>query len=168
MTDNKYSKGKIYRLVNSVDSEEYVGSTCDTLAKRLYNHKKKARQRASTVYNHLNNIGFENVSIVLVEEYPCENKMQLERRERYWIEQMQPRLNHRIPTRTMKEWYASYYADNKNEVLQKQSEYRANNRDEINKRARDVRANNIESRREYQREYMRKYNARKKAQTEAS
>jgi predicted GIY-YIG superfamily endonuclease len=43
-TTNKYAKGKIYRLVNDVDNEFYVGSTCDLLSKRLYGHKKDAKE----------------------------------------------------------------------------------------------------------------------------
>lgn len=103
--DNRYKNGKIYRLVNSVDNEFYVGSTCLPLPKRFYLHKsmgvKKQNQR---VYQHLNELGWGQVSIVLVEEFPCDSKMELERRERYWIETLQPTLNKYIPTRTFKEW----------------------------------------------------------------
>ena len=81
MATNRYANGKIYRLVNSVDNEEYVGSTCTPLAKSLYSHKIKAKQEVNRrVYSHLNKEGFDNVNIVLIEEYPCENKMELERK----------------------------------------------------------------------------------------
>jgi hypothetical protein len=51
-----------------------------------------------------NEIGWENVSIVLIEAYPCDNKMEMERRERYWIELLKPSLNTVIPTRTREEY----------------------------------------------------------------
>lgn len=105
MADNRYKNGKIYRLVNSVDDEFYVGSTCVSLAKRLYRHKTCAKSAPNrTVYQHLNTIGFENVKIVLIEEYPCNNKMELERKEREHIEALKPTLNAVIPTRTDQEY----------------------------------------------------------------
>jgi group I intron endonuclease len=128
MATNRYANGKIYRLVNSVDNEVYVGSTCLSLAKRLYAHKQKAKQDIERrVYKHLNEIGFENVSIVLVEEFPCENKMQLERRERHWIDELKPTLNKRIPTRTDKE----YRADNAEKQRERQKKYRAENAEKV-------------------------------------
>lgn len=123
MADNRYSNGKIYRLVNSVDDEEYVGSTCTTLAKRLYGHKKDAQRGKLPAYKHLNEVGWNNVSIVLIEEYSCENKNQLERRERYWIETLKPTLNKTIPTRTIKEWYE----DNKDKVKEQHAKWLAEN-----------------------------------------
>lgn len=41
---NRYKNGKIYRLVNSVDDEFYVGSTCLPLAKRKSTHKSEAKK----------------------------------------------------------------------------------------------------------------------------
>ena len=109
MATERYANGKIYRLVNTADNKEYVGSTCTSLAKRLHQHKTKAKREPNrNIYKHLIEIGWGNVSIVLVEEYPCDNKMELERRERYWIEALKPTLNKRVPTRTDKE----YRADN--------------------------------------------------------
>lgn len=118
--DNRYAKGKIYRLVNSVDDEFYVGSTCDTLPKRFHGHKQMAKKKISRrVYVHLNEIGWDNVSIVLVEMYPCGSKMELERRERQVIDELKPSLNKNLPTRTD----AEYRQDNREERLTKKKEY---------------------------------------------
>jgi group I intron endonuclease len=150
MATDRYAKGKIYRLVNSVDNEFYVGSTCLDLAKRFYYHKNTAKKQVERrVYKHLNEIGFENMSIVLIEEYPCENKMQLERRERHWIDELKPTLNKYIPTRTIQEWYAEnaekererkakYKADNAEKERERLAKYRGENRDVINARARET------------------------------
>lgn len=100
MNMNRYANGKIYRLVNNVDDQFYVGSTCMPLAKRKSDHKSRAKQRPdSHVYKHLNTVGWDNVKIILIEEYKCENKMELEKRERYWIEELEAPLNTNIPTR---------------------------------------------------------------------
>jgi hypothetical protein len=82
------------------------------------------------------------VKIILIEEYGCENKEQLERRERYWIDELQPNLNTRIPTRTDQEWRSQnkqyikdfnrkYYQDNKEQLRQQQKEYVAKNKEQL-------------------------------------
>jgi hypothetical protein len=144
-TINRYTNGKIYRLVNSVDDEIYVGSTCSTLAKRFYGHKKDAERELLPAYKHLNKVGWNNVSIVLIEEYSCENKNQLERRERYWIETLKATLNKAIPTRTIKEWHE----DNKDKIKEHNAKYRADNIEKIRETQAKWYVENAEKRKEY-------------------
>jgi acyl-CoA synthetase (NDP forming) len=104
---NRYANGKIYKLVNDIDGEIYVGSTCCPLSKRLYEHKKAAKKVIRRlVYKHLNDVGWKHVNIILIELYPCQNVMQLKSKEREIIERLKPRLNKLIPTRTAQEWRA--------------------------------------------------------------
>lgn len=100
---NKYENGKIYKLVNTVDDNIYIGSTHQPLTFRLSLHKSHGKIKNSKVYRHLNSIGFSNVRIELIEEYPCTCKKELEDRERYWIENLKPTLNKNIPSRTKEE-----------------------------------------------------------------
>jgi hypothetical protein len=135
MADNRYKNAKVYRLVNTVDDEIYVGSTCSPLPKRLYEHKQKANLYPNRrVYQHFDTIGFENVKIVLIEEYPCNNKMELERRERHWIEETKAGLNKILPTQTKKEYREKnkevitiakklYYQNNKEVIGEKTKQY---------------------------------------------
>jgi group I intron endonuclease len=144
-----YANSKIYRIVNDVDDFEYVGSTTQPLSKRLVGHKQDAKKHPeSRVYKHLNNIGWENVNIILIEEYSCENREQLERRERYFIEERTFILNFIIPTRTNKEWREDnaeiitekkkiYYKDNAEIITEKKKIYRANNIETIKQRKHD-------------------------------
>lgn len=127
MEDNKYSRGKVYKLTNTTDNHIYIGSTCSTLTKRLQNHKDKSKTRTSKVYTHLSDIGWENVHIELLEEYSCDNKFQLLERERKHITELKPSLNTKIPTQTWKERYDA----NRDEILHKQKEYRDNNPDKV-------------------------------------
>ena len=135
MATNKYKKAKIYRLVNEVDGEFYVGSTCTSLARRLSSHRGMAKVKPNQkVYKHLNSIGFDKVSIILVEEYSCENKMQLETRERKHIEELKPTLNSSIPTRTRAEFNEAnrdkmkqYYQDNRNTIINRAKQYLRDN-----------------------------------------
>ena len=119
-----YAQAKVYRLVNNVDGKEYVGSTCNPLHKRKAGHKRDATKSPNQpVYSHLNTIGWENVDIILIENYPCSSKEELHARERHWIETLKPVLNQAIPTRTPKERYQA----NKQEITQKMAQkYQAN------------------------------------------
>lgn len=128
-----------------------MGSSCTTLAKRLYNHKNKAKRETSRrVYDHLNKVGWENVDIVLVELYPCESKMELERRERYWIEDLKPSLNRNVPTRTDAEYYHEAYRE---KTLENQKNWRKANPD----RKRELDAQYREANRDKVRESNLKY-----------
>jgi group I intron endonuclease len=100
---NKYEHGKIYKLVNNVDADIYIGSTLHPLVKRLSLHKSHGKVRNSKVYRHLKEVGLDNVHIELIEEYPCTCRKELEDRERYWIENLKPALNKNIPSRTLEE-----------------------------------------------------------------
>lgn len=93
---NRYENGKVYKLVNGVNDDIYVGSTCLPLSKRLSAHKKDAKtDRHKHRYDLLNEIGWESVRIVLIEECKCAGKMELQQREQYHIDNLRPSLNMR-------------------------------------------------------------------------
>lgn len=80
---------KIYKLVNKVDDAVYVGSTCITLEERLQWHIQVSLERPSVkVYQHLNAIGWEHVTIALIEECPCTRYDVLLQREDYWMREL--------------------------------------------------------------------------------
>jgi hypothetical protein len=89
-----YSKGQIYKLYNEDEPDKcYIGSTIQLLCKRYKNHKKTKNECASKIL-------FENNKkpiIELLEKYPCNNKYELEIRERYWIEQFPNKINLATP-----------------------------------------------------------------------
>jgi hypothetical protein len=86
-----------------VDDFEYVGSTTQPLSKRLVGHKTDAKKYPErSLYKHFLEIGWEHVQIILIEDYLCENKEELERRERYFIEERKYILNKNLLTRTRK------------------------------------------------------------------
>lgn len=156
-TDNRYAHGKVYKLVNDIDAEIYVGSTCLPLHKRLYTHKKKAKEKPDrNVYQHLNEIGFDNVQIILIENYACDSKEVLLARERHWIDTLMPSLNQNLPLRTNKEWRETNkdkvrdYLETKKDIIREQMrEYREAHKDKI----REYREANKDKRQQYQRDY---------------
>lgn len=85
-----YNNGKIYKIINYTNDKIYIGSTVSSLSKRLSEHKKIGRKNDlhRPFYNDLfENIGKEYFEIVLIEEYPCNSKLELERREYEIIQQ---------------------------------------------------------------------------------
>ena len=89
-----YQNGKIYKLVNDVNDDIYVGSTCGTLRLRKSEHKKRSRKKPNMkVYQCVNECGWDNCRIILVESFPCNNKDELLAREQHWIDELKPSLN---------------------------------------------------------------------------
>ena len=125
-----YANSRIYRIVCNVTGKQYFGSTTQSLAKRLGEHKtsfKQWRKGKCGFYTSFEIIEGENYDIVLVEELPdIKNVEQLRARERFHIEASEC-VNKNIPNRTIKE----RYENNKEELIAYQAEYRAQNKEKI-------------------------------------
>lgn len=91
----EYQKGVIYRIVNDINDDFYIGSTTTTLSRRMASHRSslKVAMKTSKLYRMMREIGETHFRIVLVEEYPCHNKQQLIQREEYWRTELRPTLN---------------------------------------------------------------------------
>lgn len=143
-----YQNSKLYKLVNDIDDDIYVGGTAKKyLNSRLSSHICESRKEQNLnrkVYKHIQQIGgWNHVQIVLLEEYPCNNRVELRARERHWIETLKASLNSEIPGRDIVEYRKHYRANNK-EKLKKDNaeyyqrtkhtrkEYRYKNKDKIN------------------------------------
>lgn len=119
-----YIDGKIYQLDNEVDSQIYIGSTCD-IDRRMITHRHHSKVKPNQkVYKHLNFIGWDKVHITVLENYPCGNRKELEQRERYWVDKLKPTLNNNIPGRTddencSKQYHQKYMSSTKYKEYQK-------------------------------------------------
>lgn len=134
-----YSDSKIYKLVNNVDEKIYVGSTCGTLRLRKSKHKQEStRSIERMVYKHLNEIGWETVEIILIEAFECNNKDELHKRERYWIDELKPELNKQLPASTIEEQNQrknkKWKDNNKEHLSTYNEEYRKKNIEDIKQR----------------------------------
>ncbi|MDO9333709.1 MAG: NUMOD3 domain-containing DNA-binding protein [Dehalococcoidales bacterium] len=77
-----YQLGKIYKVINTVNDIVYIGSTCRPLSVRMCAHRSEAKHnQKGALYPAMRELGIGKFRIVLIEEYPCLNKMQLEARE---------------------------------------------------------------------------------------
>ena len=68
-----------------------------------------------------------NYNIVLIENFPCGNKNELLKRERYFIDNTENAINKNLPTQTLQEWVDK----NKDSININQAKYRNNNRDKV-------------------------------------
>jgi group I intron endonuclease len=98
----------IYKIVcNDLSITDcYVGSTTD-FTRRKAGHKSDCKKMKGLVklYTFITlHGGWDNWSMVQIEEYPCMNSNEKFKRERFWIEEMKSSLNQSKPSRTKKEW----------------------------------------------------------------
>ena len=154
-----YRNGKIYsvRCYND-DTLIYIGSTTQSLPKRWGDHNKDFKYGNHLPFHKLI-VDIKDWYIQLEEEFPCDNKEQLNRREGK-IQRELGTINKNKAGRTKKE----YYFDNKDILLEYQNQYRSNNKDTIiektkkyNKENKDYfkqyYIKNREQRLEYQKQY---------------
>ena len=124
--DDRYSRGKIYKLVSDLTDLIYIGSCCVPLRKRLCDHKSKFEtgHKNQIKSSELFKLGGK-VEIILIEEFPCGSKMELERRERYHIEN-NICVNKYKPARTYEErleYLKEWREVNGEAIMEQQKEY---------------------------------------------
>jgi Ca2+-dependent lipid-binding protein len=106
---NKYNHGKIYTIRCSEDNDLiYIGSSIQPLHKRWHQHKERIYNQNDKEYNKLlyikiRELGIDKFYIELYENFKCENKEELRKREGEIIRQLGT-LNKYIAGRTKKEW----------------------------------------------------------------
>jgi hypothetical protein len=143
-----YKNGKIYSIRSYLTDKIYIGSTCSPLAKRLYEHR--ANYKCYTNGNQKKYMSsyqimeFGDEYIELIEEYPCDNKHQLLKREGQLIRDDNNCVNKHIPCNFVinegpiidkilyhKQYKAQYRVFCKDKIKQSDKKYRDNNKDKI-------------------------------------
>ena len=100
-------KGKIYIIkpkIEHTDGDVYIGSTS---RKYLSQRWSQHRQTPISISKLTEKYGLDNLICELLEEYNCETRQELFRRERYYIELI-PCINKQIPSRTKQEYSKMY------------------------------------------------------------
>ena len=143
-----YQKAKIYKLWSPQGNieEVYYGSTCNDLRFRKSGHKSKNDCRSNILFEK-----YDDVRIELVEDYPCNNKAELNKKEGEYIRENKC-LNKNISGRTKNE----YNEDNKKKLQEKSKEWRERNKEIMAEKEKKYREKNREKRNKNQREYRRK------------
>ena len=122
-----YKNGRIYTIRCRTDIKLiYIGSTTLPLSRRLSSHKL---DKFCSLYKYIKENfdgDWSNWYIELYEEYQCDNREQLNKREGE-IQREIATINKNKAGRTMKE----YNIDNKDIILEYQKEYSKDNKDKI-------------------------------------
>jgi hypothetical protein len=98
-----YSKTIMYKIVcKDIEIRDInVGQTTE-FTKRKYNNSNLTKQISlkhndpcnRILYDTVrNNGGWDNWSMIKIENYPCETRLDAESRERYWMEELKSNLN---------------------------------------------------------------------------
>jgi hypothetical protein len=147
MEINKYQNGKIYQIVSfSHPDLIYYGSTIQTLSMRFAGHRRDTKKENSNSSKQI--ICFDDAKILLIENYPCNSKEELNKREGEYIRN-NICVNKRIEGRTKEE----YYEDNKELIKEKNKEYYEGNREKIKENSKIYNDNNKEKITEKQKIY---------------
>jgi|688.fasta_scaffold2081456_1 hypothetical protein len=128
-----YANGKIYTIHSYHTDLYYIGSTTSTLTKRLYEHNSCYKQGKTCESSEI--IKYGDAYIVLLEDFPCFNKNQLNKREIELIREHKNCINKKKD----KPSNPSYYLKNKDKLLEKKTEYRLANRERISQYNREYR-----------------------------
>ena len=77
MEINKYSNGKIYQVIDIGYNKTYIGSTIETLSRRMGRHRSNFKsfnngdvRKYTTAYKLFNEYGIDNCKIELLELFP--------------------------------------------------------------------------------------------------
>lgn len=106
---SNYKKSKIYKIVNNINNDCFIGGTCEDLNKKFKNYKrlfnnwliKTNNQNAENSYNlfelrttcnvvlydnMFKKYGFDNCKIILLENYSCDKLSQLRLRVKHYTD----------------------------------------------------------------------------------
>ena len=113
-----YQNGKIYKIESVLGKCCYIGSTTQLLNSRFSAHKNYKKTTSRHVFE------FEDACIILIENFPCENKKELTGRERFYIEK-DTCVNRNVPGRTKQEYDATAGRKLNKKKYESKPEYKA-------------------------------------------
>jgi hypothetical protein len=139
--NNKYQRGKIYKIIDNTNGNQYIGSTCEkTLSHRLAKHVGSykcylnGKSNYVSSYDILANVDYD---IILIELYPCNSKDELLARERYYkdtlicVNKNRPGIFNELG---QKEYVKQYRVDNKERIKKYEAKYRTHHKEHIKNR----------------------------------
>jgi hypothetical protein len=154
-----YTKSIIYKIVSKDISVSftYIGSTSNfsnrkSLHKSDYYNVKSPRHRLQ-IYEFIRNNGdWNNFVIVLIEEYNCKTKRELEMQEQYWKDIYEDNIGLKkayITKEQIKENKLKHYLQNKEQILEKQREQYANDKSKKQQYYQEHKEQILSTRKEY-------------------
>jgi|DEB0MinimDraft_10_1074344.scaffolds.fasta_scaffold00539_16 hypothetical protein len=134
--ENKYTYGKIYKIISPHTDKCYVGSTIQPLSSRMTGHRRDFKNGKYMTSSEIMKLG--DYKIILIENYPCENIEQLLKREQHYIDTLDC-VNKHQPTKVFdaENYYKEYHIKNREHKCKMAREYREKNIDKIKKRLKE-------------------------------
>jgi len=159
---NNCNNSKIYVIIDDTNNNKYIGSTIQNIKTRLTQHKASYKMYMNGKTGHTTSceiIKNNNYHIELLENVKCNNKLELHKRERFWIEKIEC-INKIIPSRTIDEYYEcnidkikeqrkKFYHSNKEQT----KKYYDCNRDKIKEQTKKYYDCNIDKIKEQKKKY---------------
>jgi hypothetical protein len=131
-----YQKSLIYKIEHLNKPELcYVGSTSN-FVKRKYNHKQCCNDENNNTLKYRTmreNGGWEAFKMVVIKEYPCNTKIELDIEEEKCRKELQANLNTNrchITEEERKEYQKDYRETNRETILENQKNHYKTNREE--------------------------------------
>ena len=149
-----YQNGKIYKLWSPSKNLVYYGSTTQLLSSRLSKHVWCFKNNSNTTYSN-KILECDDYKIELVENYPCNNRHQLERRECEYV-QSNECVNTHITGKTkeeIKDNEKKYRENNRDRILEYKKQQHQINKEKEKEQNRVYRENNKDKRNEWQKNY---------------
>ena len=164
--DNQLIKGFIYKISHPNYDKFYIGSTRTKLSKRFNTHVFNFKKDKACVSKEILKHGYENCKIELIEEYLCNNKQELLKREGQHIRN---NINNVVNLRIAGREYSEYRKENKEKFKQYFKEYNQLKKAEISKQKKqyyNINKNRIKERNkkiyETKKEYYKQYREQNK------
>jgi len=153
-----YQKGQIYSIRRNKTEDVYIGSTTIKLSQRMSLHRqafKRWKEKKGPFVTSFHLLEHEDAYIELIENFPCETKYELHKREGQIMRITDNCVNKQIAGRTYKEYCednpekikeknAFQYQKNKEELKEKKVKYYEENRDRILEQKKKYKENNPE------------------------
>lgn len=168
-----YESSKIYRLLCN-DGCYYYGSTITSLKERIWHHKESAKTMGSRVYAHIRTVGWDNVTIELVEALACKDRKELRMRENFYIQSNKddPKCLNTLRAYTSEEEKATlektrqqanadhrkevvraYYEAHKDEIRERHHSYYIEHKEALNQKCREYNETHADALKEQRKAY---------------
>jgi hypothetical protein len=172
---SKYKNGKIYCIRSFQTEKVYVGSTVERLCQRMALHRHDCRRYLNGTRGKITSfdiLKYDDAYIELIENYPCNSKEELHRKEGQYIRKMNC-VNKNVAGRTKKEYdidnkekikerKKQYAEQNKEKIKETKKKYEEANKEKIKERKKKYYQDNIETKKKYYQDNKERIAERKK------
>ena len=157
-TQNKYQRGKIYKIISNQTNLVYYGSTIEeVLTNRLSGHRQQYKSWLNGKHDYVTSfeiVKYQDCKIILVESYPCKTVYELTAREQYYIDNNTCVNKNKANTGlNRKDYIKQYQIEHMDELKAKKKEYYNNHIDEITQYKKEYYKKHEEETKEREKQY---------------